>query len=836
MPRAYDRRQLVIDRNPLWSLMPQLPKLDHDAPTFYSLLIESIKNLTGIDLTSPETLVASISDLIVNAGLGLAQIAKLFGFIDVPNSVEQLAQWLQPHLFGQIPSWRLGNIPAAHIGNFNPELLDDPGFDNESTIAANPNFEWDGDVGRGTKKGSARTTADGTARDLRSNRFEVSAGQKISVRVFAFWEGLVYDAGAGGPIRLSVTLYDGDTIITTKVVSSVSPVSEDAADWAMLAGEYQVPAGSTATHAAVTLSVGSEATAGSVWLDDGSARKVGLISQELVAGLQAAIQDRIDEFKSVVNKGWEALTGLPATVDKTVDDLKNALQNIPQANVKNLANALADAGQDIRDAIVQALGGTGTGHNAAAVIAALQNIPQHVVHGLEDELADAGDAIADVFDDVRNTWKNFWNGIFKTPNDNTPRSAAEVETAAQSISSRIDSVQLSSETLASTILRPRTTPLYVSKWPQDDVSFPIFDIDGTTAPQLGRLVLIPVTATSDREFQSLKFGLASKSMTSCYVGVYTQDTATGECQLLSNLGDVKGSLSSAYAQQSVDLPEPISATKGQTFLVGILQVGGTAAGLHRNSNITEFSDFPTSYPRYFGNIVNLGGLTALPTTIAGDAISPTTRYWAALGYGASPPLPPGVYYSDNFNRSSLGSNWLKMAGASLSLSGNELRIGTGFTNTDGWIIYTQKFTSRNQMVKARAGSTMGSATTPSLYLVLRQKYGQAVYAACTGVSANTEVSGIIYTKTDWGSSTAPGVSRGEQVQQIGHGIRPGDTFAFSAAGNAYQLYYNDILIGEWVDSGGAYPVDDLNNGGGLGVGANSIYTAGTADDFEMFDI
>ncbi|AXQ53046.1 minor tail protein [Mycobacterium phage Rando14] len=834
MPRAYDRRQLVIDRNPLWSLMPELPKLDYDAPTFYSLLIDSIKNLTGIDLTSPETLIASLGDLI-SSGLGLGQIAKLFGFVDVPNSVEQLAQWLQPHLFGQIPSWRLGNIPAAHIGNFNPELLDDPGFDYESTIAANPNYEWDGTVGRGASKGSARTTADGTARDLRSNRFEVSAGQRISVRVFAYWRGLVYNASPGGPIRLSVTLYNGDTIVSSTVVSSVSPVTADAADWAMLAGEYQVPAGSTATHAAVTLSVGSEATAGDVWFDDGSARKVGLISQELIAGLQAAIQARIDEFRSVVNKGWEALTGLPATVDKTVDDLKNALQNIPQANVKNLANALADAGQDIRDAIVQALGGTGTGHNAAAVIAALQNIPQHVVQGLEDELADAGDAIADVFDDVRDTWQKFWNGIFKTPNDHTPRSAAEVQAAAQSISTRVESVQLSSETLASTILRPRTTPLYVSKWPQDDVSFPIFDIDGTTAPQLGRLVLIPVTATSDREFQSLKFGLVATSMTNCYVGVYTMDTATGECRLLSNLGDVKASLSSAYAQQSVDLPEPISATKGQTFLVGILQVGGTASGMHRNGNITEFSDYPTSYPRYFGNIVNAGGLTSLPETIAGDAISPTTRYWAALGYGASPPPPAGVYYSDNFNRTSLGSNWLKMAGATLSISGNEVRAATAASGGNGFLVYVQKFSGINQMVKIRAGSTMGSVTTPSVFLVLRQKYGQAVYAACTGASANSQVSGIIYTKTDW-SNSQPGVSRGEQVQSIGHGVSPGDTFAFAASGNVYQLYYNDILIRQWVDDGGAYPVDELCNGGGFGVGPNSFYTAGTADDFEMFDI
>lgn len=411
MPPVYDRRPLVIDRNPLVGLSPdpaKLPKLD--AAALWGQWLDGLKRLTGLDLSSPEGLVQSLGELITS-GLGLDQLAKMFGFVDIPGTVEQLGEWLRPHLFGQIPSWRLGNIPAAHIGNFNPELLDDPGFDFESTIASNPSYEWDGAVGRGSSIGSARTTADGTTRFLRSNRFEVSPGQKLSVKAYAYWQGLTYASGAGGPIRLSVTLYDGDAILGSYVVSSISPVAADAADWALLAGEYQIPSGSAATHAAVMLTVDSSAAAGSVWFDDGSARKVGLIAQELIAGLQAAIQARIDEFQSVINKGWEALTGLPASINKTVEDWKLALQNIPQANVKNLGVALAGAGQDIRDAIVQALGGSGTGHTALDVLHALGNIPQHVVNGLEDELADAGDAIADVFDDVRDGWRKWLSAL-----------------------------------------------------------------------------------------------------------------------------------------------------------------------------------------------------------------------------------------------------------------------------------------------------------------------------------------------------------------------------------------------------------------------------------------
>ncbi|AHZ95586.1 minor tail protein [Mycobacterium phage OkiRoe] len=832
MPRAYDRRQLVIDRSPLWSLMPQLPKLDHDAPTFYSLLIDSIKNLTGIDLTSPETLVASISDLIVNAGLGLAQIAQLFGFIDVPKSVEQLAQWLQPHLFGQIPSWRLGNIPAAHIGNFNPELLDDPGFDYESTIAANPNFEWDGDVGRGTQKGSARTTADGTARDLRSNRFEVSAGQKISVRVFALWEGLEYTAGAGGPIRLSVTLFNGDTIVTSNVVSSVSPVTADAADWAMLAGEYQIPAGVTVTHAAITLSVGSEATAGSVWFDDGSARKVGLIAQELVAGLQAAIQERIDEFRSVVNKGWEALTGLPATVDKTVDDLKNALQNIPQGNVKNLANALADAGQDIRDAIVQALGGTGTGHNAAAVIAALQNIPQHVVHGLEDELADAGDAIADVFEDVRDTWKKFWNGIFKTPNDATSRSASEVEEAASAIATGVSNAQSSALYTQTLLTLPRFAPRWLSSGPQDDVAFPVSSVSTTVVPALGQLVLIPVTAEQTRTYESVKFGLVGAAMNSLYVGIYRY--IAGNLVLDTHLGNVKSGVVGTKLQ-AFNLETPISATRGETLYIGVLQVGGTASPMMAANMAAGVIEPAQEIPTWIGSSYG-SGMTSLPASMdAGLLVEQSPPLWGALGAEVgAPTIPPSVYYFDNFNRADglLTTPWVAgLAGQEMmTIVGNRCRAYEETRSS----FYSLPFGTLRQQVKIEATHSTNLKWSV-VFLRVKDNQNFIRFRVLAGGTNNRDqfidtCIGGVYTQRAENTSDYP----------QGGGPSTGPHIANSvcvADGNTYSVSTNGGTPVTWVDSGGVFPsADPTYNKAGIGASAPGFQTYVTVDNFEMMDL
>lgn len=829
MPRAYDRRPLTIDRNPLWTIMPELPKLSRDAPTFYTSLIESIKNLTGLDLSSPAALVASIGDLI-SSGLGLDQIAKMFGFIDIPASIEQLGEWLRPHLFGQIPSWRLGNIPAAHIGNFNPELLEDPGFDFESTIANNPSYVWDGAVGRGSTLGSARTTADGTTRILRSNRFEVSAGQKIDVKAYARWQGLTYTAGAGGPIRLSVTLYNGDTIVGSYAVSSISPVSVDATDWAMLAGQYQIPTGSTATHAAVMLTVDSSATAGNVWFDDGSARKVGLIAQELVAGLQAAIQARIDEFQSVINKGWEALTGLPATINKTIEDWKTALQNIPQANIKDFGAALAGAGQNMRDAIVQALGGTGTGHTTLDVLNALGNIPQHVIQGLEDELADAGDAIADVFDDVRDGWKKFWNGIFKTPTDTTPRTADEVQAAAASITSAVDGVKVSNETLASTILMPRTKPLYESKWPQDDVSFPVFNIDGFTTPTLGRLYLIPVTASVDREYQSLKFGLQGTSMTNCYVGVYSIDTATGAATLISNLGDVKGSLSGSVEQQSLALPASISAARGDNFYIGILQVGGTAAGLKRSSLTDNMTDYPTSYPQFYGNIV-AGTLGSLPSSITAGNITASTRFWGALGYGVSPPPPPKQYFGDSFDRADgpLGSNWIARK-SGLQVVSNRAAMAAGGVGVSSAV---PRFTTNNQGVRV----TLPGSPSPS---------GQS--AVFLRASSAMMVGFIMATGSDNRIVTCPGFDVGNAssfpnctTRATSSSPFPGPApssrpYELTAVGNVYTAKWmngSSTVSFSWTDSGGIVPINSGQREAAIAAVAGSV---GYVDNFEMWDI
>ncbi|MBU8831480.1 DUF7257 domain-containing protein [Mycolicibacterium goodii] len=363
---------------------------------------------------------------------------------EVDGALDDLGELLQHGLFGQIAAGRLGQISAASIDNLNPETLDNPGFDTDASIRDNSEVEWDGTFGR-TRPGSMKIVADGTTKTAVSNPLRVVQNREVNVSIWTYYTGVTANPGTT-PIRLSVAAYAdapvasdppvwiADTLIPATAIASPAGDSSDVAGnvdgWVLISGSYTVPAGVDLIVNKVQVT--DDCLAGEVHFDDGSRKRAGMLPKEYVEGLIAELTEHAEKIRQTINKAWEALTDLPATVDKTVDDLKNALKSIPQGNIQNFAAALNGAGQDIRDAIVNALGGTGTGHNAAAVIAALQNIPQDAIDGLEDELADAGDAIADVFDDVRDTWNGFWGKVFGSSGA-TNKTAADFQDAAQTM-------------------------------------------------------------------------------------------------------------------------------------------------------------------------------------------------------------------------------------------------------------------------------------------------------------------------------------------------------------------------------------------------------------------
>lgn len=311
------------------------------------------------------------------------------------GALPELGDLFQHGLFGQISADRLGQVSAASIDNLNPETLDNPGFDTDASIRDNDEAEWDGTFGR-TLPGSMKMIGDGTTKTAVSNPLRVVQNREINVSIWTHYTGVTANPGTT-PIRLSVDAYNAaanpggpPTFVASTLIpapSIASPSGDSSAvpgnvdDWVKIVGSYTVPAGVDTVVNKVQVT--EDCTAGTVHFDDGSRKRAGMLPKEYVEGLLAELQERADEFRELIEKAWEGIIG-GSGVGKTVDDLKAALQNIPQGNIADLAEALNGAGQDIRDAIVQALGGSGTGHDAADVIAHLVNIPTGNVAGLLD--------------------------------------------------------------------------------------------------------------------------------------------------------------------------------------------------------------------------------------------------------------------------------------------------------------------------------------------------------------------------------------------------------------------------------------------------------------------
>lgn len=758
---------------------------------------------------------------------GILNFAAIFSGLDLLGTTDPLGdfvEWisniLSVSLSGIIDI--LGKvIPIGALTDETMSVIWEGGFDTADTIPTGFGFTWDGTDGETTPYGCAVATGNTTTKAIYSNVFDVSPNQILRWRVAAKYSG-VSNSGADA-VLLELIPYNSANVAGAAVKVAGFQPSGTVADWStVITGDYTVPM-SGWKKAAARITVTSLINTGTLKFDNASVSRVQKIAQEWVEGLIDALANIIDWIENLVDRLLDAigLTGTGGLLEK-IEDLASGIGDW-LLGTEDTASGLSNLIDDLLTV-------------PNTVLGALHDVVYDTGQTIGDVFANADDAIADVFDDVRDGWTQFWNGIFKTPSDTTLRTAAQVQEAATSISVAVDSVTSNTETLASTILIPRTKSLWESKWPQDDVAFPVFNIDGYTAPTLGRLYLVPITASVDREYQSLKFAIQGTSMTNCYVGVYTIDTATGQADLISNLGDVKSQLSGATEQQSLALPDSISASKGQTYYIGILQVGGTAANMKRSSLTDTMTDYPTSYPQFFGNIVT-GTLSSLPSTIAASSITSSVRFWGALGYGISPPAPPNQYFADSYNRANgpLGSNYIarKNYNVGLVISSNTVTCGDTGSGVSSLV---PKFTTNNQGVRVTLAESMSSPG--DLVGIFLRASSSMMVGVMTGGSGSTKVPRII---------TCPGFDIGNNtfsnctIRATSSNPFPGTPVAsymlqLEAVGNVYTVKWTNggsgLVTFSWTDSGGIVPI-------GAGQREAAIATdglSGALDNFEMYDI
>ncbi|ALA48439.1 minor tail protein [Mycobacterium phage Lolly9] len=390
---------------------------------FTSLIVQAITGEPGA-LTD---LQAFLSDRWADLAAAFGAIAELIDGIagkagaTLVEAIEKLATYLTEesplsalNLFGQINPGNLGQVGLGSIGLVSPELLDNGGMNSAISVKNNPDFVWDGTVGH-SNVGSAKTTANGSIKTLRSNTVNVTQNEELSVSVWANYSGVTATAGQNG-IRLSVSAYsDNDgvlSLVSTTMIEGIASPTGTAGGWVELSGTYTVPAGVDVVVAELTVT--SAVSAGTVWFDDASLKKNPNFRMEWVSGLVSRFSQVTAELEDAISQvlhldEWQDfLDQVKGGVGGTIADLLSKIQwltggglfdaskltnasnivNLPGEKVSGIASNIVEDFQNNIDALVNRLFGSNNSNQTLAdANEALKSLKETVM-GLSQDVQD----------------------------------------------------------------------------------------------------------------------------------------------------------------------------------------------------------------------------------------------------------------------------------------------------------------------------------------------------------------------------------------------------------------------------------------------------------------
>lgn len=299
------------------------------------ILPKILGGFAGIDLDAPNPIIKWVTDHVPLVGdfaeaiTGLADgdlqsIARFFdsvraflhfdllddAFDPITAALHFVGQVLKPagvldgtsalaarNLFGDLAAGLFRLVPLSSIGDTNPNLLDDPQFQNGEGFDGTEGVDHDPTVGRNSL-GSVRFTADGTANQILSDpAIPVTAGQQLYLAVYARWQGLT---GAGNTAVLGVTAFNaaGAVAAETDITAIAATGTSAAGVWTLIGGTYTVPAGVTKIR--LRLGLTANATAGQMWMDDADVHKTQKLPQAFTVDLPDDLDDLFSSAASTV--------------------------------------------------------------------------------------------------------------------------------------------------------------------------------------------------------------------------------------------------------------------------------------------------------------------------------------------------------------------------------------------------------------------------------------------------------------------------------------------------------------------------------------------------------
>ena len=338
--KVYDRRPLVVDRDPLKQLATEvgnLKKLDpidmleHWVEQVRDFVAEAIKRVTGIDL------------------LALAPFMSAIG-LNVSQTPEQVWQHITQTFFNPL-AW-LGRIPIGALSSATPNLL--------AGAITNGDGVWTQDAA-----GAFLVTANGTTLELISERIELDVDRTVDTVVTVKYTGLTAAVGTA-PIRLSWIGWNGDDEVAGGDFEIHQPVGSSSTGVTLDGTLKRLPADIWDT-VSICMKVMPGATAGDLTWSGWRATRPDKLPQNLVDGLVPALDAARQTIRDLIcNALGYAGTG------KTDAEVIYALTNIPQAAVGGLQNFVNQASAGIQgtiDSLIFGLTGVASANNTQAELA-----------------------------------------------------------------------------------------------------------------------------------------------------------------------------------------------------------------------------------------------------------------------------------------------------------------------------------------------------------------------------------------------------------------------------------------------------------------------------------
>lgn len=377
-----------------------------------------LKTLQG-DLTAIPTWIASqtanwlddFNDWTLGIGANFADLKAAFdgtytGTDPALGTIQTIVSALRGGLTGLIDWSRIPQLSLSQLTNQpGPNLLSGFGdFASEDTMDGGGDWTWDGTVGGG----SARATGSGARKVLTSELVAVSEGQQMTAAGKVRWSGA---SGSGAAMQLIVMPFVGDTAQAEVVISNItSPPASSSGTFVALSGSYTPATGVTGVRVRITAE--AALTAGTVWWDDVTLRKVATsLPQQFISGLEGALSQLGADVSAAL--GWikdliQRITGRARTTleDALTDAATFATQlrtlllggsvpsplpnltSLVQLGQSQITNLVSDLGGKASTAAIDTLN-TFIQNLVNAILQALRGVP--VVGGtLADIIADLG--------------------------------------------------------------------------------------------------------------------------------------------------------------------------------------------------------------------------------------------------------------------------------------------------------------------------------------------------------------------------------------------------------------------------------------------------------------